>query len=222
MQAVLFLPSPFEEGVLMPNGCQRQTYTMTSVTVQGVHIPMYTPPDRSVPPSDRQRQIIVSTLGLIPSVHLRRVFGRRADSSHVQVSKSSCSPSEGGGNGAFLGQNWVRLSADCMGQSYNQRLNATLLHEFGHLVDHAYGAMHWLRRNDRQAYGLLRNTRHEGGTQTAGETFADCYMIYVYSKIAGLGYTHRADPDAYRGEEAQRRFRALLSTPPFDQLPLRP
>lgn len=206
----------------MPNECDRQTYIMTPVTVEGVRITMYSSTDRTVPPNDRQRQIIIDTLRLIPSIHLRRVFGMPSESTYIQVSKPRCGPHSGGGNGAFIDQNWVKLSANSVNQGYNGRFNVTLLHEFGHLVNHAYSAMRWLRSNDREAFILLSNTRHEGSTQGAREAFADCYMIYVYTRIAGLGYTHRADPVAYRGDEAERRFRAMQSTPAFSQLSHQP
>lgn len=196
----------------MPGPCHRSRYMEMPIYAMGLEIPTRTSPDPAHPPNNHQMEILGRTLELVPLQHLRIL----AAPGHVQVSLPACSPLRGGGNGAFLGERWVRLSSASMGAPHNATFNATLLHEFGHLVDHEYGAMTSLQTRDREAYRLLAGTAHEGDTAGPGEGFADCYMIFLITRVGRLGYYHPADPSAYRGEEATHRFRALLRTRAFD------
>jgi hypothetical protein len=41
-------------------------------------------------------------------------------------------------------------------------------------------------------------------------------MIFVLTQIARLPYRHPADPAAYQGDQATRRFEALINSPAFD------
>lgn len=189
--------------------CSRSAYAEIPIYVNGVEVMTRTSPDPSAPPSDTQWSVIENTLALVPSRHLQLL----SDPGYVQVSKSNCLPGKGGGNGG--GDRWIRLSSDSLSKRYNRTYNVTLLHELGHLVDVHYSAMRTLKTQDREGYRLLINTPHDGETSGDGEHFADCYMIYLLQVVAGHRYVHPIAPEAYRGEEAQRRFRVLLSSPAF-------
>lgn len=178
---------------------------------QGVFIPLYT---ASAPqdfrPNDAQIQTLVQTLSYVPYEHLSRFS---AASGHIRASGSQCTPLRGGGSDPAP---WIRLSAVSFNDAINSAINITLLHEFGHVVDYLYGAMNGLRTRDQALYRLLAGTAHTGRTQGPSEAFADCYMIFVVTQIAGRGYTHPADPGAYQGRAATERFTALMNSPAFD------
>lgn len=200
----------------MTGPCHPSRYMEMPVYAAGLEIRTRTSTEPSHPPNNHQMAILRRTLELVPLQHLRLLTAP----GHVQVSMPACRPAHGGSNGAFVGERWVRLSSASVGAPHNATLNTTLLHELGHLVDHEYRGMESLRSRDREAYRLLAETAHEGDTPGPGEGFADCYMIYLVTRVGGLRYNHPADPDAYRGVEATRRFRALLKSRAFDGLGL--
>ncbi len=93
-----------------------------------------------------------------------------------------------------------------------------MLHEMGHLVEQQYGGMNSIRSRDAEGHALLLRTAHHGATHGPSEPFADCYMIYLLTRYGGTRYNHPADPAAYRGTQAERRFEALLSSSAFDYI----
>jgi hypothetical protein len=197
-------------GLEVPVSCTGRT-SIATLDVQGVLIPLHTASQaEDFHPSDRQLQILSSTLSYAPMEHVRRFGGALG---YIRASGSGCTPNHGGGSDPAP---WIRLSAASFADSLNQRLNITLLHEFGHVVDYMYGAMEGLRGRDPELYRLLANTPHTGRTQGPSEAFGDCYMIFVVTQIARQGYNHPAAPEAYRGEQATRRFTALINSPAFD------
>ena len=190
--------------------CSSDRYEVLNRSVRGVPVPIRISRVRTEPPTTEQIRIILRTLELVPVPHLRLL----SPPGHVQVSRPGCAPRRGGGNGGD--SRWIRISAAAVGAPHNRHLNVTLLHELGHVVDSAYGGTRWLQRNDRDGYRLLASTGHEGATPGAGERFADCYMIFLVTQVGERPYTHPADPQAYRGEQAMRRYRILLNTPAFE------
>jgi len=185
--------------------------SMRVLAPQGVFIPLYIASGADdFHPSDAQVQNLVLTFSCAPMQHVRRFSGALG---HVRASGRSCTPASGGGSDPAP---WIRLSAVSFADSINQRLNLTLLHEFGHVVDYLYHAMDGLRRRDPSLYRLLATTRHTGRTQGPSEAFADCYMIFVVTQLARSPYHHPADPAAYQGDQATRHFEALLNSPAFD------
>lgn len=190
--------------------CTPDQYETLNRSVRGVPVPIRIPRVTTEPPSTEQLRIILRTLELVPEPHLRLL----SPPGHVQVSRRGCAPRRGGGNGGV--SRWVRISAAAVGGNHNRHLNVTLLHELGHLVDTAYGGMRWIQDHDPAGYRLLAGTGHEGTTSFDGERFADCYMIFVVTQIAGRSYNHPADPRAYRGAEATRRFGIMLNSPAFE------
>ena len=190
--------------------CTPDQYETLNRSVRGVPIPVRISRVQTEPPTGEQIRIILRTLEHVPVPHLRLL----SPPGHIQVSRPGCAPRRGGGNGGL--SRWIRLSAAAIGADYNRTLNVTLLHELGHVIDSVYGGMRWLQDNDRDGYRLLAATGHTGATQFPGERFADCYMIFLITQVAGRSYNHRADPSAYRGEQAMRRYRILLNTPAFE------
>lgn len=154
-------------------------------------------------PSAAQWAVLDRTTALIPEAH-RNVI------SHVEVRGSTQAPRTGGGS--IVDAHIIRLSHACLAASYNRTHNVTLLHEAGHHVDWHYGVVAFARTQGADGSALLA-TGHDGATQGAGERIADCYMVYLLQTIAGVPYQHPADRAAYRGAEAQRRFRVLLASP---------
>ena len=190
--------------------CTPDQYDVLNRSVCGVPVPIRVSRVTTEPPTTEQLRIILRTLELVPPQHL----GKLSPPGHVQVSRPGCAPRRGGGNGGL--SRWIRLSAASIGADYNRTLNVTLLHELGHVIDSTYGGMRWLQENDPEGYRLLARTGHTGATQFPGERFADCYMIFLITQVAGRTYNHRADPSAYRGEQATRRFGIMLNTPAFE------
>ncbi len=191
--------------------CTPDQYREHVRSVRGVQVPIRVPKERTEPPSTEQFRLILRTLELVPLPHLRLFSVPRA---HIQVSRRGCAPMRGGGSGGEA--RWIRLSAASLGAQHNRNVNVTLLHEMGHIVDTAYRGMRWLEQNDRAGYRLLADTGHDGATDFDGERFADCYMIFLVTQVAGRSYNHPADPRAYRGAQATRRFELLLNTPAFE------
>lgn len=163
------------------------------------------------PPNARQMAILRATLDVIPLEHLcllRLIEARRAGQA----------PAHGGGHDPAGGV--IRLSAESFGKPYNQTLNQTLLHEMGHIVDAGLGGGHYVctqqiqqmrAQGDADAAALL-NTLHRGATPGAIERTADAYLAFVMLRIARAPFVHGAQPGAYVGSEAERRFRVLLET----------
>lgn len=189
--------------------CSRNAYAEIPLYINGVEVMTRTSPNPLDPPTDSQWKIIERTLALVPTQHLQLL----SNPGYVQVSKSGCSPRKGGGNGGK--SRWIRLSSASLNERYNRAYNVTLLHELGHIVDFHYSAMTTLQKQDPEGYRLLVNTPHRGKTSFSGEHFADCYMIYLLQEVANYSYIHPAAPNAYKGVEAQRRFRVLLNSPAF-------
>lgn len=156
-------------------------------------------------PSPARVQVIETTLRLIPAGHLRVIAA-----GHIRLSHPNDLPHSGGGSDPAP---WIRLSAVSLAAA---RVHSpTLLHEMGHVIDYHYGAMRALRGTHPHLYDVLNSTAHRGRTQFDGERFADCYMIYFLTQVAGVPHTHPADPRAYRGDARDTRFSAMLSTPAF-------
>jgi hypothetical protein len=190
--------------------CTRQL-DRNALAPQGVSIPLYVAShDRDFRPTGPQIEILKQTLSFVPAEHLRRFAGALGN---IRASGRQCTPARGGGSNPAP---WIRLSAASFEDSLNQSINVTALHEFGHVVDYQYGAMAGLQTRHPDLYRLLSRTPHTGHTQGSGETFADCYLIFVITQLARRTYRHPADPRAYEGEEATHRFEALINSPAFD------
>lgn len=179
---------------------------------QGVFIPMYLASDQhDFSPNENQIQVLLNTMSYLPAEHLRRFSGALG---YIRASGRQCTPLRGGGSDPAP---WIRLAASSFADPLNASIRVTLLHEFGHVVDYLYSAMDSLRQRHRDLYDLLSRTRHTGRTRGPGEAFADCYMIFVITQLARRTYRHLADPAAYQGDQATRRFEALINSPAFDQ-----
>jgi hypothetical protein len=96
-----------------------------------------------------------------------------------------------------------------------QDYSPTLLHEMGHVVDYQFKAMDVLKFTHPRLHLILKNTPHAGITQTDGDRFGDCYMIYFLTQVAGVPHVSRAAQAEYRGAERDTRFSALLSSVAF-------
>jgi hypothetical protein len=149
--------------------------------------------------------ILERTTLLMPEAH-------RSVIDHVELRGHDQAPKSGGGS--ISAARVIRLSYASLRQAYNRNYNITLLHEGGHHVNWHYGIEAFVRSKGADGAALL-NTGHSGATQGAGERIADCYMIYLIQIIARVPYQHPADPAAYRGVEATRRFKLLLQSPAF-------
>jgi hypothetical protein len=178
-------------------------YEPRSVQVNGITIHLCVHP-RHLPSADRIT-VIETTLKWLPVEHLQVI-----STGHIRLSHPSHTPQRGGGSDPAP---WIRISARSLEAARGH--SPTLLHEMGHVVDYHYGAMRALRQAHPQLYRTLNATAHDGSTQFDGERYADCYMMFFLTQVAGLPHVHRADPRAYQGEARTTRFRALLSTPPF-------
>ncbi len=169
--------------------CTQDQYQVLNRSVRGVPVPIRVSRNTAEPPTTEQLRVILRTLELVPPQHLSKL----SPPGHVQVSRPGCAPRRGGGNGGL--SRWIRLSAAAIGADYNRTLNVTLLHELGHVIDSVYGGMRWLQDNDRDGYRLLAATPGTPAPPSSpGERFADCYMIFLITQVAGRSYTHRADP----------------------------
>jgi hypothetical protein len=188
-------------------GCQFAEYRAETLHVPNGSVRVLTHP--TVVHGSETWIAIVRSVSLIPSAHLA-LFG---DYGYIQLCKPGCPPSGGGGHNPDTP--YIKLSHRCLANGYNRQYNITLLHEMGHIVDRQFRAVEWLQRNAREEFRFLAETGHEGATGGAGERFADCYMLYLTNVVAGHRVRHPADPAAYQGEQAQRRYRILLSTPAF-------
>ena len=189
----------------MVGPCHPTRYMEMPIFVNGAAVPIRTSTNPRDPPNQDQWQVLERTLALAPKRHLNLL-------AYIQCSKPGCVPSRGGGSNRTL--HYIRLSAEAVQARRNRRYSATLLHELGHHVDWRYGAMSWLRQNDRAGFNLLRRTRHRGGGPNGvGEQFADCYMMYMLLRQARITYGFLAQPGAYQGAQADRRFAVLLSVP---------
>jgi hypothetical protein len=186
--------------------CRAEEYQTQIVPIGGVDVRVLTDPADQ--PQAAAVLAIFRTLELLPRRHLDLLR-----SGHVQISKRQCPPRRGGGNDPEVP--WVRVSRAAADETRNHQYCITMLHELGHIVDTRYGAMAWLRDNDPEGYRFLAATAHEGATDFDGERFADCYMLYLLNEVARRPTRHPAEPAAYQGEAAQRRYRILLSTPAF-------
>jgi hypothetical protein len=149
--------------------------------------------------------ILERTTLLMPEAH-------RSVIDHIELRGHDQAPKSGGGS--ISAARVIRLSYASLRQAYNRNYNITLLHEGGHHVNWHYGIEAFVRSKGADGAALL-NTGHSGATQGAGERIADCYMIYLMQVIARVPYQHPADPTAYRGVEATRRFKLLLQSPAF-------
>jgi len=187
--------------------CREDTYQAQTVTINGIDIRVLTDP-ADQPPAAAVLAIF-RTLELLPRRHLALMRG-----GHVQISKRQCPPERGGGNDPETP--WIRISRRAADETRNHRYAITMLHEFGHIVDARFRAMAWLRDNRPEDYRFLAATAHDGRTDFDGERFADCYMLYVLNELAGQATGHRADPAAYQGAAARRRYDIMLSTPAFE------
>lgn len=184
---------------------------MRVLAPQGVFIPLYVAAGAGdFRPTDRHVDVLKQTLSVAPVEHLRKFAGARGV---IRASGRQCSPARGGGSDPAP---WIRLSAVSFDDPLNRNVNVTALHEFGHCVDYLYGAMAGLRSRHPDLYRLLSGTAHTGRTQGPGETFADCYLIFVVTQLARRAYRHPADPGAYEGDRANRLFEALINSPAFD------
>lgn len=186
--------------------CRAEDYQTQIVPIGGVDVRVLTDPADQ--PLATAVVAIFRTLELLPRRHLALLRG-----GYVQISKRQCPPGRGGGNDPAVP--WVRVSRAAADETRNHNYCITMLHEIGHIVDTRFSAMAWLRDNDPEGYRFLAATAHEGTTDFDGERFADCYMLYLLNEVAGRRTGHPADPGAYQGEEAQRRYRLMLSTPAF-------
>jgi hypothetical protein len=182
--------------------CDNQ-YEPRSIQVNAIRINLCVHP-RHLPAADRLT-VIETTLKCLPAEHLQ-VIG----AGHIRLSHPDHPPQNGGGSDPAP---WIRISARSL--AHARGYSPTLLHEMGHVVDYHYGAMGALRTAHPQLYRVLNGTAHTGRTQFDGERFADCYMIFFLTQVAGIPYVHRAEPSAYQGDGRTTRFRALLSTPAF-------
>lgn len=156
-------------------------------------------------PSTDRIKIIETTLKLFPADHLRVIAA-----GHLRLSHPNDAPRNGGGSDPAP---WIRLSAVSLAAA---RVHSpTLLHEMGHVIDYHYSAMRTLRGTHPHLYDVLNSTAHTGRTQFDGERFADCYMIFFLTQVAGVPHAHPAAPRAYQGSARDTRFSAMLSTPAF-------
>lgn len=193
----------------MPGPCAPSNYESSYTQIGNNRVDLRTHPDSR--PTAAQIESVRAALRLIPPTHLRD-FDQQGG--FIQFSRRGCPPARGGGHNP--GPNpWIRLSHACLAKGYNATINATVLHEMGHIVDSEYNAMESIRAADREGHQLLAHTRHEGTTQGPGEAFADCYMIYLITQRAHRPYRHLADRTAYQGNNATRRFEALLRSSAF-------
>lgn len=193
----------------MPGPCDPSNYEATYTQIDNNRVELRTHPDS--PPTPAQLDAVRAALRLIPPQHLLD-FDQQGG--YIQFSREGCTPARGGGHQPGPDP-WIRLSHACLSEDYNNTLNVTLLHEMGHIVDAEYGGMESLHTVDEEGYRLLADTKHAGATQGPGEAFADCYMIYLITQRARRHYRHRADPTAYQGDNATRRFQALLRSAAF-------
>ncbi|GEM_PF-1329085 len=169
-------------------------------------IPLEVPDSPREQPTTLQLETLDRTVRLIPSSH-------RAHLSLIQVRRPNQVPATGGGHNHQ--QRLIRLSHASLSRRFNRNFNQTLLHEMGHLIERAYGIARWMRRqSDNPDARELLETAHDGHTGGPAERIADCYMIYLIRFFGGAANLP-ADPAAYRGDAAERRFRALLQSPAF-------
>jgi len=140
--------------------------------------------------------------------HVRRFSGRSA----------TCGPRPFlySGSGRLGSGALDPLERRLLRDSINQRLNLTLLHEFGHVVDYLYHAMDGLRRRDPSLYRLLGHDAPYRRTGAQRGLRRLLHMIFVVTQLARSPYHHPADPAAYQGDQATRHFEALLNSPAFD------
>ena len=156
-------------------------------------------------PSADHWTVLEQTTALIPAEH-RPLVAR------VELRAHGESPASGGGSDREARR--IRLSHASLRATYNQRQNATLLHEWGHHVDWHYNVAGWVAGQGENGRTFLQ-TGHDGATQGPEERVADCYMIYLIQVVAGRNYVHMADREAYRGNAARMRFDLLLRSPAF-------
>jgi len=179
-------------------------YEARSIRVKGVEIRLCVHPRHA--PSPERIGMLERTLELLPTAHLWVLnYG------HIRLSHPEHIPHDGGGSDPAA---WIRISARSLAAASN--FSPTLLHESGHVMDYHYHAMETLARTHPRLHKTLRETPHHGVTQFAGERFADCYMMYLLTQVAGLVRPFAASPQAYQGAARDTRFSALLSTPAFD------
>lgn len=107
---------------------------------------------------------------------------------------------------------WIMLDIDSFDPTRREINNRppdlfhyTLLHEMGHVIDHAYRGTRWVRRHARAGYNAMMAHPHAGEITTGpGEHFADTYADFFF----------------YRESErpTDERMTALLASPVFDGL----
>jgi hypothetical protein len=172
---------------------------MATIWCNGFQLTM--PDDEDEQPTPGHLAILNSTIELIPFRHL-------ACLRLIEVRPRRGHPRRGGRD---ISTRTIRLNRNIFSSRENDPINQTFLHEFGHLVDSAYGVTNYVQRLHTEDSDALLHTSHTGDTGGAGERIADCYMHYIVNVVAGTPSTNRA----YRGREGERRFRVLLESPAF-------
>lgn len=171
-----------------------------TLTVHGIPVQF----DFQRPITPANRQVLLTTLGLLPTEHLRRiptvVVGDRP---------------EAGGGGAVApweaGGPLIRINVQRFSEGFNTPHNHTLLHEIGHIMDYSYQCIRafYRRPEYRPCLNLMRRRAplHEGRTKGENEIYADTYsgLFRRSQSILRLGWVG-----------TNELYAAVLCSPTFD------
>lgn len=166
-----------------------------------------------VEPRGREIEQLERTLCLLPSMHLRALPTITVGDRPARGGGGSASPTMPGG--PFIRLN--RMIFDPVQRPVNAgRLNYTLLHEVGHIIDWAFGCMATLAGSDPAGYAALLAHAHSGATQGPSEHFADAYADFFFH---GGSFNRGSDNGGWvmpRGNWARDpRIQAMLGSPAF-------
>ena len=163
------------------------------------------------PPNEQQLDYLQRSLLLVPPEHAEII-------TRIEARGPGQSPQSGGGNDRV--RRIIRLSHASFSAPHNtntgRRLNVTVLHELGHIIDFHYGVLRFMHRQRREEpYRSVLSTPYGPGNHGDGEIIADCYMIFLIQIVGRASYRYPPAPSAYQGQAAVRRFQALLESPAF-------
>jgi hypothetical protein len=171
--------------------------------INGVSIPI-----NGIDDNSEYQMRLIGTLGLLPPRHLQLLH-------HVTVRDRA---DYAGGSTNWLSASdhsaglWIMIDMDSFDprqREINNRppnfFHYTLLHEMGHVVEHSYHGLRYVRTHDRAGYRAMLRRPHTGGGP-GGETehFADTYADYFFYSEAQM--------------PTDERMRAMLRTPAFADL----